>query len=162
MELRAGGVTHVLDARIEAQERIWDAFEPIVYHWDGIDDRGQRVPGSWFERITAWADAAIEAGGVVLTHCHMGINRGPSAGYAVLLRRGWDPIDAIDAIRSARPQAHVAYAEDALDWHLARIGATPAEWAGQRDRLATWRASHAMDVRRAIRHGGHRIPASAA
>lgn len=99
------GISHVLDLRMEAKEDLWDRFPEIDYHWDGIDDAGQLVPAKWFERITSWADAAIEAGGTVLSHCHMGINRGPSAGFAVLLRRGWDPIDTIDAIRTARPQA---------------------------------------------------------
>jgi len=147
-------VTHILDVRQEAREPMWRRFPEVEYRWDGIDDAGQAVPAEWFERVTAWANAAIDAGGTVLTHCHMGINRGPSAGFAVLLRRGWDPVAAIDAIRSARPQAHVAYAEDALEWHLARTNMTPSEQAAARSALRAWRCSHPMDVRRAIRNGG--------
>jgi len=88
----------------------------------------------------------------------MGINRGPSAGFAVLLRRGWDPIDAIDAIRTARPQAFVAYAEDALEWHLTRTGVSPTDQQRIRTQLAEWRQNHPMDVRWAIRNGGRREP----
>ncbi|MEJ7774997.1 MAG: hypothetical protein WKF72_09340 [Nocardioidaceae bacterium] len=61
--------------------------------------------------------ALQDPGTKVLLHCHMGINRGPSAGVAVLLATGWDPVDAFDAVRRARPIAHVAYAADALDRH---------------------------------------------
>ena len=152
------GISHILDLRMEAKEDLWDRFPEIDYHWDGIDDAGQLVPAEWFERITSWADAAIEAGGTVLSHCHMGINRGPSAGFAVLLRRGWDPIDTIDAIRTARPQAFVAYAEDALEWHLTRTGASPTDQQRIRTQLAEWRQKHPMDVRWAIRNGGRREP----
>ncbi|CAN5218329.1 hypothetical protein BH09ACT6_BH09ACT6_15460 [soil metagenome] len=149
-------ITHILDVRMEAKETLWEHFPGVQYRWDGIDDAGQKVPAEWFERITDWADAAINAGGTVLTHCHMGINRGPSAGYAVLLRRGWDPVQAIDAIRTARPQAFVAYAENALDWHFTRTGATPIEKRSCRTRLAEWRLTHPMDLHRAIRNGGRR------
>jgi hypothetical protein len=65
-------------------------------------------------------------------------------------------IDAIAAIRSARPQAFVAYAEDALEWHLVRIGASTAAKQQLRTRLAHWRAENPMDVHRAIRNGGRR------
>ncbi len=111
-------VTHVFDARQEAVERLWRRLPEVDYRWDGIDDAGQPIPAAWFDRLTDWANQAIEAGGTVLTHCHMGINRGPSAGFAVLLSRGWNPIVALDAIRAARPQAFVAYAEYALEWPL--------------------------------------------
>ena len=53
----------------------------------------------------------------MLAHCHMGINRGPSMGFAILLALGWDAEEALDAIHAARPIAFIAYAEDALRWH---------------------------------------------
>lgn len=145
------GITHVLDVRQEAEESLWGRFPEVEYRWDGIDDAGQRVPAAWFERIISWAMSAISAGGVVLTHCHMGINRGPSAGFAVLLRQGWDPIDALDAIRAARPIANTAYAEDALQWHLERTGASTSERANETQRLNEWRRTHPHDTVRIIR-----------
>ncbi len=145
------GISHVLDVRWEAEETLWKHFPDVEYRWDGIDDAGQRVPAAWFDRITTWAAQAIADGGVVLSHCHMGINRGPSAGFAVLLRLGWDPIDALDVIRAARPIANTAYAEDALAWHLGRIGATPAERTRARRRVADWRRTHPLDTLRIIR-----------
>lgn len=102
-----GGITHVLDVRREADDTDWWAETEVHYLWAGIDDAGQRVPAAWFDQIVTWATDAINDGGVVLTHCHMGINRGPSAGFAVLLGLGWDPVQALAAIRAARPIAHV-------------------------------------------------------
>ena len=81
----------------------------------------------------------------------MGINRGPSLGYAVMLAQGWDPVDALDTIRRARPQAYVAYAEDALRWHHTRTGASAETRADDQARLAAWRRANALDLERVIR-----------
>lgn len=142
-ELIEHGVSHLVDARVEADDWpfVTGLAPDVSYLWHGMDEAGQRVPGSWFERgvgfvLDVWrADSAA----VVLVHCHMGINRGPSLGYAVLLALGWDVVEAIDAIRAARPIAHVAYAEDALRWHHDRVGAGPAQRRRDHDRLASWR-----------------------
>ena len=152
-ELVAVGITNIIDVREECHDtKLWSRVPAVSYLWNGIDDIGQRVPAWWFEKITAWADDAINCGGVVLTHCHMGINRGPSAGYAVLLRRGWDPVRALAAIREARPIAAIAYAEDALDWHLDRIDATPLQRADILLRVERWRRDNPLDVKRIIRN----------
>ncbi len=149
---RRGGVTHVLDVRVEADdEQLW-AEAGIGYRWDGIDDAGQKVPVAWFDGVVAWALEVLEdPDHRLLAHCHMGINRGPSAGYAVLLGLGWDPVAAIDAIRRVRPVANVWYAEDALRWHHWRTGASWRVRHHDRERLARWRAEHPLDVVRIIR-----------
>lgn len=153
MELVEAGVTHVLDARIEWRDLdTWRRLPSVDYRWDGIDDRGQRVPASWFEGVVTWALAALEQPGtVVLTHCHMGINRGPSAGFAVLVAQGWDPVEALDAIRSARPVAFVAYAEDALRWHHERTGVGIVARRAERKRIQRWREENELDLRSVIR-----------
>ncbi|WP_170285964.1 dual specificity protein phosphatase family protein [Nocardioides rubriscoriae] len=152
IELVNGGITHVVDVRQECDDtELWSYVPEVTYRWDGIDDAGQKVPASWFEDVTRWAGDAITSGGAVLTHCHMGINRGPSVGYAVLLRLGWDPVDALAALRSARPIAAVAYAEDALEWHFGRTGATARERAEARRGVAQWRRENPLDVVRIIR-----------
>jgi protein-tyrosine phosphatase len=151
-ELIDAGVTHVLDVRQECDDaELWSLLPEVTYRWDGIDDAGQKVPTKWFDGIAAWATEAIASGGVVLTHCHMGINRGPSAGYAILLALGWDPVDAIAAIRAARPIANVWYAEDALDWHFARTSAAAAEQRATLCRVRQWREQNPLDVVRIIR-----------
>jgi dual specificity phosphatase 3 len=152
-ELVEAGLTHVVDARIEWSDEDWVAqLAPGVgYLHHGIDDAGQQVPGEWFDLGVDWALAAIEQGGTVLTHCHMGVNRGPSLGFAVLLAQGWDPIEALDAIRTVRPIAWVAYAEDALRWHHERRSSPPGELDRDRQRLATWRAENELDLAEVIR-----------
>ncbi len=146
------GITHVLDVRQECDDAdLWACIPEIAYRWDGIDDAGQRIPASWFEGTVSWCLDAIDAGGVVLTHCHMGINRGPSAGFAVLLGLGWEPVEALAAIRAARPIAHIWYAEDALAWHFERTAVPAFERAQVLERVAEWREANPLDVRRIIR-----------
>lgn len=152
-ELVALGVTHVVDVRQEWSDAdVFAAVAPhVAYLHAGIDDAGQRVPGAWFDHVTGWAlEALRDPDARVLLHCHMGINRGPSAGFAVLLALGWDPV-TLAAIREARPIANVAYWADALDWHLDRLGAPEAERRRQRRRVRAWRDANRLDVVAVIR-----------
>jgi protein-tyrosine phosphatase len=152
-ELSEKGISHILDVRQEcSDELVWEQVSGMEYRWDGIDDAGQRVPVEWFEGIATWALKALEDSNArLLTHCHMGINRGPSAGYAVLLGLGWQPLAALDAIRVARPIAYVAYAEDALRWHHWRTGATTAQRKRDLAAVARWRQENHLDVAYVIR-----------
>lgn len=152
-ELVGLGVTHVVDVRLEADdsEFVLGLTDEVDYLWHGMDDAGQHVPAAWFEAAVTWVlDALEDPDAIVLTHCHMGINRGPSLGYAVLLAQGWDPVEAIDAIRRARPIAHVAYAEDALHWHHRRTATPDVVGRLDRARLRAWRQEHPLDVVRII------------
>jgi hypothetical protein len=148
------GITHVVDNRAEYSDEAFvaDHAPQIAYLHHGIDDAGQRLPDAWFDDGVSFVRSALAQSGTrVLVHCHMGINRGPSLAYAVLLDAGWDPVAAIDAIRAARSIAAVGYAEDALDWHLRRSGATPLERSAAHRRLRAWRQTHPLDVVRIIR-----------
>ena len=149
------GITHVVDTRLEwsDEQALAESAPHVRYLHHGMDDAGQQVPHAWFEEAVAWVEAAYEQDpeAVVLTHCHMGINRGPSLGFAVLLAQGWDPVKAISAIRAARPQANVWYAADALDWYQARTGVDAETAQQQRDALAAWRDANQLDVIRLVR-----------
>ena len=154
-ELVEAGVTHVIDARVEWSDEQWVAqLAPrVAYLHHGMDDAGQRVPAEWFEVAVGWADEALAQGGTVLAHCHMGVNRGPSLGLAVLLSQGWDLLDALDAVRRARPVAWIAYAEDVLRWHHQRPD-TPSRPGALEDdliRLARWREDNELDLTEVIR-----------
>ena len=81
----------------------------------------------------------------------MGINRGPSLGYATMLALGWDPIEALDRIRQCRPIAYVGYAEDALDWWFRKNEATDAERSDGLRRIRRWRSENHLDVANVIR-----------
>ncbi len=153
-ELIDAGITHIVDARFEASDEDFVVeFAPhVAYLHHGMDDAGQLVPGEWFDVAVGFVlDALEDPDAVVLTHCHMGINRGPSLGYAVLLAVGWDPIDALDAIRSARPIAAIGYAEDGLAWHHDRTAASQHQRLADRERLAQWRIDNHIDVETIIR-----------
>ena len=152
-ELVEAGVTHIADCRIEADdtELVHRLAPELAYHWNGIDDAGQDVPAEWFDDNVGWAlDALADPDAIVLTHCHMGINRGPSLGYAVLLAQGTDPVDALQAIHDVRPQAYVAYAEDALRWHHARNDISTQQRRGDEERVARWRQENPVDLVRII------------
>ncbi|MGI8536336.1 MAG: protein-tyrosine phosphatase family protein [Mycobacteriales bacterium] len=149
------GINHVVDVRIEWSDAqtFADRAPHVQYLHHGMDDAGQSVPPEWFEHAVSWIESAWAADpdAVVLTHCHMGINRGPSLAFAVLLALGWDPVEAISAIRAARRQANVWYAADALDWHQQRTGADAETAAEQHAALAAWREDNPLDVVRIIR-----------
>jgi len=155
LEICELGITHVVDTRLEwsDEQALAESAPQVRYLHHGMDDAGQQVPHAWFEEAVAWVEAAYEQDpeAVVLTHCHMGINRGPSLGFAVLLAQGWDPVEAISAIRAARPQANVWYAADALDWYQARTGVDAETAQQQRDALAAWRDANQLDVIRLVR-----------
>jgi dual specificity phosphatase 3 len=151
--LAIGRITHILDVRLECDDKdFWAGVQGLTYHWDGIDDAGQQVPDEWFDRVSVWARVALLTPNTrILTHCHMGINRGPSTGFAILLALGWEPVAALEAIRTARPIAYVSYAEDALRWHDDRIGASTEVRRHHRAAVAHWRRTHDLDVANVIR-----------
>lgn len=105
----------VIDNRMEANDaHIWHG-ENVAYHHLPTDDRnGHHIPAAHFDRAVAIAREAMRDGGRVFSHCHMGVNRGPSVAFAILLDLGHEPESAFDMIRKARPQAGIYYAEDAL------------------------------------------------
>lgn len=148
------GITHVVDNRVEwnDQAHVRRYAPHITYLHNGVDDVGGRQPDRWYDEGVAFARAALaDPDAKVLIHCHMGINRGPSLTYAVLLDLGWDPVEAIDAIRTARPIAGVLYAEDALDWFHRSHAIHPLQRLDDRQRLAAWRQVNWIDVSRIIR-----------
>lgn len=148
-ELHEAGVTHIIDVRVEWSDEDWvvELLPRLQYFHHGVDDAGQEIAAEWFQEGVEFALEGLESGGKVLSHCHMGINRGPSLGFAILLAQGWDAIDALDAIRRVRPIAFVAYAEDALRWHHQ----DPGDLARDLGRLGRWRQENDLDVESVIR-----------
>lgn len=78
------------------------------------DEVGHRIPASHFEAAFTAAEPVLAEGGTVFVHCHMGVNRGPSTAFYLLLKQGMEPTAAFDLIRATRPQAGLYYAEDAM------------------------------------------------
>jgi dual specificity phosphatase 3 len=153
-EIQNAGITHILDNRIEwSDEAFVEAHAPTMrYCWNGQDDAGQAMPDDWFMDGVGFALGALEdPDAQVLAHCHMGINRGPSMAFAILLTTGMEPVTALTAIRRARPIAAISYAGDALDWWH-RMTETPASVANrQRAEVAAWHRCNPIDTVRIIR-----------
>jgi protein-tyrosine phosphatase len=146
------GITHVIDMRQEwTDEAAFATHAPgITYHWIPMDDAGQAEAAATWQRVWVAAGPAFEQPEAkVLVHCHMGINRGPSAAFAVMLGLGHDPVEALQMIRDARPIAAVAYWRDVLRWHDALTG-----YQGADDRRAAcqgWTRQNRIDINHVIR-----------
>lgn len=132
------GITRIIDMRVEADDGyVWEHFPQVTYTRVPVDDiEGSHLPKAVFDVVVAADRNRTAKTGKMLVHCHMGINRGPSGAYAVLLDRGMDPVDAFDLIRSSRPEAAIYYAMDALTADQQRRGTydTP-EATAERERL---------------------------
>jgi dual specificity phosphatase 3 len=118
-------VKWIIDMRQEANDHdIWNAVNEadeslkIVYTWLPTDDaHGHTLPNNLFDEAVKIDRRARKWGGKVFVHCHMGINRGPSVAFGILLDRGYGIEEAFDMIREARPVAGIYYAFDALNAH---------------------------------------------
>lgn len=117
-DLVGHGVTHVLDLRSEWEdERAWLFCAPdVVYRHSPVIDKWGHIPDErWFATIENFVrhfQSNRAEGDRLYMHCHMGINRAPSAAMLALLTTGEvdDPWDAFMAIRRARDVAGLVYA----------------------------------------------------
>lgn len=138
---KRAGISHILDTRVDwsDEELAADPAPGIVYGWFGADDAGLPQPDEWLDSGIEFALEAPQApDSMLLIHCHLGISRGPSMTYRVLLEYGWDPIDALDAIRESRPIADIGYARDALDHFDRKHNATDKTQVHDRSRVESW------------------------
>lgn len=149
------GVTHIVDCRMEWSDEDFVAEHApgIAYLHNGVDDAGQAMPDWWFDRAIRFArDAWRRDEAKVLVHCHMGINRGPSLAYRLLLEDDIDPVEALAVVRTARPIAGLAYAYDALNhWHRANL-VDLEDRIADRLRVEHWFTDNHLDVANVI-HG---------
>lgn len=120
-DLLSQDIDLVIDCRIEADDAdMWEGSGVDYLHLPTDDKHGWSIPSEHFDHAVEAAMEVIEAGGRVFAHCHMGVNRGPSTAYAIMLEMGMDPCEAFDLIRTKRRQAGIVYAEDALRAHYLR------------------------------------------
>lgn len=146
---RTAGITAVIDTRGEWTDAdlVAEIAPEIRYSHPGTHDDGGRQDDAWFDAgLAAYRQAVASPGARLLVHCHMGINRGPSMGYRLMLEAGADPITALKEVRRARPIAAIAYANDALD-HFHRTSNAPSR-VRERDlaRLEDWMATNGIDL----------------
>ena len=139
------GITHIVDVRLEADDSRFVAGRAphIRYHWLGVDDDDGRQTRAWFEAGAEVITSAVaDPSTRVMVHCHLGVNRGPSLLFAAMLALGHDSVEAIAAIRRARPIAAVMYADDAVQWWARRVGAPPRVCLDVR----RWQRAHPVDT----------------
>ena len=119
-EWEAAGITDVFDMRGEADDtQFIHENSSITSHWFGVDDNGGKRDDAWFESVRDMAYEVLNdfsRDRKILVHCHMGVNRGPSALFAIMLATGWESLEALRAIRDVRPIAGIIYAPDAISW----------------------------------------------
>ena len=148
-EWREAGITHILDLRGECNDKdfVHDQAPELGYTWIGTHDNGGEQEIWWFdEGIRVATEVLADPQARLLVHCHMGINRAPSMAFAILLSRGSDLTEALDRIRSARPIAAIAYAEDAIEYVVAANGMNAIARSHQVDDLARWRRANPIDT----------------
>jgi 8-oxo-dGTP pyrophosphatase MutT (NUDIX family) len=135
-QLEGLGITHVIDCRPHRQaDRAYArAHAPhIGYFLNPQPDEGQQMPDRWFGDGVDFALAAMrDPAARVLVHCELGINRGPSLALAVLLATGMTPKQARSTIKSARPVAWIAYADQAARWWASVVAPEPIFYHGGR------------------------------
>lgn len=124
--LRGRGVTHVLDVRKEWNDKsVWvkAGLPEANYAHLPIEDSWRHTPAeAWYQGVTDFANRFWDesvTGDRLYVHCHMGINRAPSAAMLALLAvEDVHPMQAFLRIREARPIAGLVYAEAVGIWHL--------------------------------------------
>lgn len=151
---KAAGITAVLDLRAEwtDEDFVAETAPELRYRHLGTHDDGGRRDDRWFEAgLEAWRDAVVRDGGRLLVHCHMGINRGPSMGYRLMLEAGHDPVDSLRRIHEARPIAMIDYAPDALDHFHRSRGASSKERHRDRAGVDRWLAERRSATEKLLR-----------
>lgn len=149
------GVTHVLDLRSEwTDAEVWRTLAPsVVYRHAPITDSYSHFVGeSWYTAVEEFVERfwlTTEGSPRMYIHCHMGINRAPSAAMLALLTLDYDldPFEAFLQVREARPVAGLVYAEQVGRRHLRNLGKPVAEFD------AAMKAYWTQDRIRAVNRG---------
>lgn len=161
-EWEAAGITDVFDMRGEADDtQFIHENSSITSHWFGVDDNGGKRDDAWFESVRDMAYEVLNdfsRDRKILVHCHMGVNRGPSALFAIMLATGWESLEALRAIRDVRPIAGIIYAPDAISW-WARVELQHDEddVAEKVQEVRAWLDRNPLDLGYVIRSIGNRL-----
>ena len=161
-EWEAAGITDVFDMRGEADDtQFIHDNSSITSHWFGVDDNGGKRDDAWFESVRDMAYEVLNdfsRDRKILVHCHMGVNRGPSALFAIMLATGWESLEALRAIRDVRPIAGIIYAPDAISW-WARVELQHDEddVAEKVQEVRAWLDRNPLDLGYVIRSIGNRL-----
>jgi len=118
-ELKAVGITHIIDMQIECDDTELGEAHGIKVLWNPTDDDFEPKPAALFRRGVDFALKAFEGSEAkVFIHCAAGIHRAPMMALAVLGAMGWKLEDARELIEDKRPVADFAevYVESVRDF----------------------------------------------
>ena len=156
----AAGITDVFDMREEANDTEFIRKNSTIKgHWFGVDDDGGKRDDAWFQILCDAARVILNdttRPRRILVHCHMGVNRGPSALFAIMLATGWESLNALRAIRDARPIAGIIYAPDAISWWAREQSHDPGVVAEMVNEVEAWLDRNPLDLYYVIRSIGNR------
>ena len=108
-ELKALGITHIIDMQIECDDTEMGEAHGIKVLWNPTDDDFEPKPATLFRRGVIFALKAFEESDAkVFIHCAAGIHRAPMMALAVLGAMGWKVEDARELIEDKRPVADFA------------------------------------------------------
>ena len=120
MTLISQGITHILDMRAEFDDSALYGI-PTLLWLPQEDDGTPRDPKQVWQGIAFALTALSTPKHKVYAHCLAGVNRGPLETYAILRAFGIPQQEAIDRIRTKRPEvgfynipAYIASVEQAL------------------------------------------------
>ncbi|MFM7064523.1 MAG: hypothetical protein ACKO04_13690 [Actinomycetes bacterium] len=147
------GAVGIIDCRGEwtDEDLVAVAAPQLDYRYLGTDDAGQGQDDEWFEAGLAHYLDLVQGGGRVVVHCHMGINRGPSMAFALLLATGWGITAALDTVAEARPIVGLIYATDAVRWWGRRNGWTEDQVNEGIAEVSLWHLTKGIDIAQVIR-----------
>ena len=112
--LFSAGITHIVNCAWDTDDGPMLSKTSMVCLCNATGDEGKPQPAEWFGRTLAFVLPVLaQPHSKVYIHCREGINRGPSACYAVLRALGHTPAAAESLIRTARPNVGLAYMRDA-------------------------------------------------
>lgn len=108
-DLKALGITHIIDMQIECDDTELGEAHGIKVLWNPTDDDFEPKPAELFRRGVDFALKAFEESDAkVFIHCAAGIHRAPMMALAVLGAMGWKLEDARELIEDKRPVADFA------------------------------------------------------
>jgi protein-tyrosine phosphatase len=125
--------------------KTWEDDNRHVIWAPSHDDGNARDP--------RWMRLVGEAGedpGRLLVHCHMGVNRAPSAAILVLMRRGMTETEAIESVMTHRRVADAIYVPDIVSWELQYQGVSAEEAQRRSSAAEVLRQQLALTNRRSL------------
>lgn len=121
--LKSKGITHILNCADETA-RGWVTPAHRYLQLNAMDLEGYSMIDRHWAEVSAFLDDALESGGKVLVHCHMGMNRSVTMALAYLFNRfRIDILSLAEFIGRNRPGAltNDTFIQQLVEWYDAHL-----------------------------------------